>query len=224
VDADAELDMVGNYLSRDKNESSIPNYNKGEATLHEMSDELGNITATMVNKIFTSAAEKLRLLTGGTSPEDMEDEALTKLLARIDQAREEAAKVYAVALKGHQGNIQAFLDAEVKAQHMTGTERESVTSLEIQFLTALAEMEPEEIIRALLADIEEDDNIFKTFQNAASKRVFPRRAGRPRISTTFLKVKTQGEEDDEEEVNSPVEINAMDDGDDQESEGLLAAG
>jgi hypothetical protein len=207
IDAEKDIDMVAAYLGRDKSEPQIPNYNKGDATLHEMSAELGTITATMVNKIFTGGAEKLRTLTGGASPEDLEDDVLTEIMEKIDRSRALAADIFAKSLLAHAGNIPAFLDSELKVHHLTRTEREAVGEDEIQCLLALSELTHEEIVRALLVDIEEDENLFKTFQNAASKLIHPRRSGRPKGSVKRAEAhEDEGEDSQEEEAVEQIEV------------------
>jgi hypothetical protein len=65
-------------------------------------------------------------------------------------------------------------------------------------------MEYERAVAILLEDLDSDDNLFLGFQNAASKKVFPRRSGRPKGSG---KNRAKLEENTEEaEFQEPVEI------------------
>jgi hypothetical protein len=51
---------------------------------------------------------------------------------------------------------------------------------EVEGLMMLAKKSVEQIRNVLLADIERDDNIFKSFQTAVSRKVFPPpKKGRP---------------------------------------------
>lgn len=197
IEADREIEAVAAYLGKASNPPS-PTYTKGDATLHEVSDALGNITPTMVNKIFSSGAQKMRLLTGGVSPEDMADDDLSDLLDRIEICRQETAVEYTQSLRFHGGNIGAFLESQIKASNMTRTEREMITTDEAQCLSVLCELTDEEIIRTLLADIDdEEENIFKSFQNAVSKKMFPRRTGRPRGTKNKETVEAADDDNDE---------------------------
>lgn len=199
IDADREIEAVMAYLGKGDS-TGIPAYTKGEATLGEISDGLGNITPTMVNKIFASGAQKMRELTGGLSPEDMDDDDLSDLLDRIEVCRQETAVEFLQDLRTHKGNIAAFIEAQIKCSNMTRTESEMITLDEIQCLGVLCELTDKEIVATLLADIDdEDDNLFKTFQNAVSKKMFPRRTGRPR----GVKNKVNEEEKDEFDVLDP---------------------
>lgn len=180
ADADRDLDAVAD-LQGGGHEGE--KYTKGDATLKAMSRELGDVTPTMVNKIFGGGAEKIKKLTGGMNPEDMGDEELAVLSSKIDAARRETAKDFAKLLRASRGNTKKFLDALVKSQVVTAGELGLLTDEEVGALTMLAGKPENEIQQALLADIDQDDNVFKTFQNAVSKRVFPPgKRGRPKGS------------------------------------------
>lgn len=179
ADADKDLDTVAALVGGDEGEK----YTKGDATLKAMSKSLGGVTPTMVNKIFAGGAEKIKKLTGGVNPEDMGDEDLAALSQRIDVARQETAVDFAKLLKASRGNTKKFLDGLVKSQVLTAGELGLLTDEEVGALTMLAGKPENEIQAALLADIDEDDNVFKTFQNAVAKRVFPAgKRGRPKGS------------------------------------------
>lgn len=177
-----DLDSVATYLQRDQSSSGIPRYTQGDVTLKEMAASLGGITGTMVNKIFISGAEKLRRLTGGVSPADMEPEDYDAMIAFIEEKQYKAASDFAISLLACKGDIDSFLDCQVKLLHLTEIERAAVKQDETQGLSVIASMSHGEIVDILLTDLEEDDNLFLTFQNAASKAVFPRRSGRPKGS------------------------------------------
>lgn len=197
-DLDAELDAVQLYLKRDKGAMNIPVYNQGEATLSDMARTLGDITPTMVNKVFLVAARKLKELTQGSSPEDMDDEVLRALQERIDTTREQTAREYACLLKLSGGDIRTFFDSLLRAHLMGKTDFRRISGEEMQWIKVLSTFEEEEIERILLADINQDTNVFLTFQNAASKKLFPSKAGRPKGSGKKVSVEEEPDEELEE--------------------------
>jgi hypothetical protein len=193
-----DLDSVATYLQRDQSDSGVPKYTQGDVTLKEMAVSLGGITGTMVNKIFISGAEKLRRLTGGVSPMDMEPAAYDAMIAFIEEKQYKAANDFASSLLAHKEDIKGFLDYQVKLLHLTEIERAAVREDEMQGLSVIAAMTYPEIVDILLTDLEENENLFLTFQNAASKAVFPRRSGRPKGSGKKSVAVEVAEEFDEE--------------------------
>jgi hypothetical protein len=201
-EADEELETVSMLLNKQTRRNTTTS-NFSEAKLSELSDWFGDITKTMVNKIFVGAAQKLRDLTGGLSPEEMEDQDLKDLIERIDISREEAAEEFAATLKASNGNMWNFLEALRKTKQVSKVELRRVSPDELEVLKELSvALDALEIEQILLADIEEDDNFFLLFQNAASKKLFPNRAGRPKKGAAEEEATA---EDDEEtdELNSP---------------------
>jgi hypothetical protein len=193
---DNELDTVSEYLQRNATDTGVPKYTQGDCTLKEMASSLGNITGTMVNKIFISGADKVRRLTGGVSPSDMEPEAFDRMMEFINTQQLKAANAFAGSLLEYDGDIAAFLENQVKLLHLTEIERLAVTENEIQGLMVISELPHSEIVDILLTDLEED-TLFLTFQNAASKAIFPRRAGRPKGSFKKVSVPEDYEQDEE---------------------------
>lgn len=178
-----ELDAVADYLQRPKgNVDTVPKYTQGDCTLKEMAKTLGGITGTMVNKIFVSGADKLHRLTGGVSPMDMEDDDMHSMLSLVEHAQLIAAAEYAAALLSFNGDIPGFVKSQVEALNLTEIEARAITPEECDGLLILSEMEQARIIMVLLEDLNSNDNLFLGFQNAASKKVFPRRSGRPKGS------------------------------------------
>lgn len=200
-DLETELDAVQLYLNRDKKAVNFPTYNQGEATLSDMARSLGDITPTMVNKVFFVASRKLKELTQGASPEDMDDEVLRALQNRIDSTREQTAREYAALLKLSGGDIQTFFDSLLKAHLMGKTDFRHCSGEEIYWLKVLATFDQDEIERILLVDIHQDTNAFLTFQNAASKKLFPSKAGRPKGS----KKKPEEVVENTDEINKDLE-------------------
>lgn len=207
-----ELDSVMEYLQRPKDVDTTPRYTQGDCTLKEMAASLGGITGTMVNKIFVSGADKLQRLTGGVSPMEMEGEDLNAMFALIEHAQLLAASEYAASLMTFKDNIPGFIQSQVAALNLTEIEARSVSQDERDGLMILSEMEHARIVAILLEDLNSDDTLFLGFQNAASKKVFPRRSGRPKGSgKKGLKVEAleSGEimvSAAEEELQEPVEI------------------
>jgi hypothetical protein len=175
-----QLDAVTQYLQRGTEPSS--RYTQGDSTLKEMAIDLGGITGTMVNKLANSAIDKLQRLTGGMSLADMEPEDLNSMFDLIEYSRLVAANEYAATLRSFKGNIPAFIENQVKNLNLTENEAKVVTQTEQDGLAILAEMEHDRIIVILLEDLNSYDNLFLGFQNAASKKIFPRRSGRPKGS------------------------------------------
>lgn len=179
---DGELDAVADYLQRPKDGDGTPRYTQGDRTLKNMAATLGGITGTMVNKIFVSGADKLQRLTGGVSPVDMEAEDLNAMFALIEQAQWVAAGEYAASLLSFRGDITGFIKSQIEALNLTEIEARAMTESEFVGLKILSGMEFERVVAVLLADLDMDDNLFLGFQNAASKKIFPRRSGRPKGS------------------------------------------
>jgi hypothetical protein len=177
-----ELDSVMEYLQRPKNVDTTPRYTQGDRTLQNMAADLGGITGTMVNKIFVSGADKLQRLTGGVSPMEMEGEDLIVMFAMIERAQLLAAAEYAALLMAFKGNIPAFIQSQVEALNLTEKEARLVSQCEQDGLMILSEMERNRIVAILLEDLNSDDTLFLSFQNAVSKKIFPRRSGRPKGS------------------------------------------
>lgn len=209
-----ELDTVMEYLQRPKGGDTTPRYTQGDHTLKEMAATLGGITGTMVNKIFVSGADKLQRLTGGVSPMEMEGEDLNSMFALIEHAQVLAASEYATSLIGFKGNIPGFIESQVGALNLTEIEARAVTQDERDGLMILSEMDHTQIVAILLEDLDDENNLFLGFQNAASKKVFPRRSGRPKGSGKKNSVKADIMVVDdgimipelEDETQEPVEI------------------
>jgi gas vesicle protein len=156
-------------------------YKKGEQTLSAIGAQLGNVSATMVKKIGDGAEEKIKKFYNGVAPDDMSIEEEEDMFELIEDARMHASIDFAAALKSSNGDIKAFFAVLVKNQILSSNEVELISAEEIQGLVMLQSMDADIIEEILVEDLEDDDNIFKTFQNAVSKRVFPPgRRGRPR--------------------------------------------
>jgi hypothetical protein len=156
-------------------------YQTGEVSLKDIGQELGGLTPTMINKLAASGMEKIRKLSGGTAPWDMESDQWEALLAAIKSARSDTATEYAEALKGSAGNIRGFLQSLAKQQILTPSDLNLIRDEEVEGLAILYTKPAEQIRNILLQDIEGDNNIFKSFQSAVSKKIFPPgKRGRPK--------------------------------------------
>lgn len=168
--ADKNLKAVSSYLNQQHPK------NVGELNLNELAGRFGNITKSMVNKIFINAAQKLRELTGGLTPEEMEERDLKSLMEQIDLSRKEAAAKFAATLKAADGNMFNFLESLKETKQIFKTELKHVSPNELEVLREMSlKFDIVEIEQILLTDIEEDENFFLLFQSAASKRLFANR-------------------------------------------------
>lgn len=177
-----DLDAVADYLNRPKDEEETTRYTQGDRTLKDMASTLGGITGTMVNKIFVSGTGKLHRLTGGVPLDDMESEDLHEMFLNIERSQEQAAKEFAASLLSFDGNIHDFIKSQIDCLNLTAIEANSLTEDEFVGLKILCEMNYDRVVDILLKDLEFSENLFRSFQNAASKKIFPRRSGRPKGS------------------------------------------
>lgn len=158
------------YLARESNES--PSYEKWETTINSMRNEFGGITRAMIAKIASKGLSKIRWLFNGVEPENMSPEDDLLLDDKINQARKKTAFWFSRMLWEHSGKVMRFLVMLQSKGVLTRTEFELITEDEFQTLCALAQLKQEEIADFLLDDIEEDNNLLRTFQNAVSHFVF----------------------------------------------------
>lgn len=155
-------------------------YQTGDVSLKDIGQELGGVTPTMINKLASAGMEKFAKLTGGKHPEDLDDEELESFLKAIKDARVEAASEFASKLKAAK-SVNAFLQGLAKEQVLTPTDLKIISPEELEGLQILKGKPSENITLILLQDIEDDDNLFKTFQSLVSKKVFPPgKRGRPK--------------------------------------------
>lgn len=146
-------------------------YNKaGEVTHGQVGKELG-VSGQAAAYFEQDGMNKFRQLYGG-DPAKMEPEEIEALNAKIDEAREKTASLFAAALKSSGGDMAKFAGALhskgllPKAHAFSKEERQGLQYIAKQYKAA-------QIEQLLLADIEEDDNLFKSFQMAVARMVFP---------------------------------------------------
>ena len=155
-------------------------YQTGDVSLKDIGKELGGVTPTMVNKLGASAMEKFRKIAGGKSLQDLNPQELETFLGKIQGARVEAAGEYVAALQSSK-SVADFMRGLAKRQILTPTDLKITQKQELSGLKILMQKDPERVKLILLQDIQEDDNLFKSFQAAVSKKVFPPgKRGRPR--------------------------------------------
>lgn len=166
--------------SDDEPEEEKAQYQTGDVSLKDIGKELGGVTPTMINKLQTSGMGKFAKLTGGVHPEDLDDEVLEDFLRKIKTAREEGAIEFAERLKAAD-SVTDFLKSLAKSQILTPTDLKIITPEELEGLEILKDKPEENIMLILMQDIEDDDNLFKTYQSLVSKKVFPPgKRGRPK--------------------------------------------
>jgi len=196
--SDKELALVGSEPASKKAaepEEEKQTYQTGETTLRDIGQELGGLTPTMINKLGATAQEKFKKLFGGETSDDATGQT-KNLMQKIQRAREVTADEFVAALKSAP-SVAAFLESLVKSQILTANELKLIEPEEMEGLDILREKEPERAKMILVQDIEEDDNLFKTFQSAVSKKMLPYgKRGRPRKVDPSVPQET----DDSEEV------------------------
>lgn len=179
------------FLQKDLNNASanddiqdienVAIYKKGEQTLSSIGGDLGDISATMVKKLGDTAEEKIKKIYNFKSPEDLLVKEEEELFQVIEDARIEAATTYSTLLKSFNGDIKTFFAELVKRQILSSNEIDLITSDEIQGLTMLSGIDQDIIEEILLTDIEDEENTFKTYQNAVSNIIHPKgKRGRPK--------------------------------------------
>lgn len=182
--------VVESYLRREnkKNERDRTPNSEWEVTLNSMRVEFGNITRAMIAKITKKGLQKALYLLDGIDPNDMSDLDEILLNERIEKARIQAAEWYSHHLWEYAGKISRFFKFLKQNRVLTKTEIDLISEDEFQTLSMLAYLKPKEISGFLLDDIEENENLIKTFQNAVSRFAF-----------LGAKLPSLDDEDDEEE-------------------------
>lgn len=136
------------------------------------------VSGQMTQNIELGGYDKFRSLMG-KSVEELDGDEVENLNQKINVARKSAAHSVAKAIKGSKGDPRKLMSA----LHGEGLVPSShaISGEERQAIKYLADNYNEEQIRSLLmADIEEDENIFKTYQMAVARTVFPDKRRKPR--------------------------------------------
>jgi BMFP domain-containing protein YqiC len=172
-----ELD---DYKEEDDDSGKVK-YQTGETTLQKIGDELGGLSPTAINKLAGASMDKVKRLTKGVAPWDMDSDDWENVSEKIMAARVKVAEDFAKALKGSKGNVESFLKDLVDQKVITNWDVENMSEKEMEELFYLTARSEEQIKYTLLGDIEKDNNIFKSFQSAVSGKIFPHGSrGRPR--------------------------------------------
>lgn len=157
-------------------------YQGGEVTLKEIGKVLGGVSPTMINKLALSGVQKFRALTKGETFEKISEKDSNAILKNIVLIRKETVGEYASNLKSSRGDIKHFVRYYlIKKQIMTTLDARLMEDKEIESLILLAGKSRKQIMDILLFDIGRQDNLFKSFQSAVSRKAFPLKdRGRPR--------------------------------------------
>jgi len=173
----AAKDAAKDAIDSDENRVK---YKTGEATLKDIGAELGGVTATMVNKIGSKAMEDFKKLNfgkrpGALSPVEKEDQE-----QKIDNARTDAADEF-VDLLHAASSVEDFLDTLKRNRVLSTMDLKIIKPEEVDGLDILKFKNPDRAKLILMQDIEEDDNLFKTYQSSVYRKVFPAgKRGRPK--------------------------------------------
>jgi hypothetical protein len=168
---------------KDKPEESQPSeyevggkkmkYQTGEVTLRDIGKNIsGGVTPTMINNILFSGTSKLKKLIGNVALDDMGVKESRDLDIRIMKIRKEASRLYSKELLESGGDINKFFCEINRKKIVSKSETKYASKTEIDGLGLLASKESRIAQAILLEDLENNDNIFKTFQSAVSKKAF----------------------------------------------------
>jgi len=180
LDKSGELDAMSDYLDDEEDEDEKATYQTGEVSLKDIGKELGGITPTMVNKLAASGMDKFRSLTQGQALDNVDGAALEEFLKKIQDARADAADEFVQRL-ADATTIGEFIKSLQKGQILSPTDLKLVTKNELEGLRMLQKRDPEVAKQMLMQDIQDDNNLFKSYQAMVSKKVFPgKKRGRPK--------------------------------------------
>lgn len=166
----------------DDEEEQTRKYRQGATSLKDIGAAVGGLSATMINKIEASSAEKMQQLTGGKHPKDLSPEEEKELYKKLEAAEIEAANKFADMLIDARGNIGKFLAALHKNQILSPAESRQMSDNEVEALLMLGDESRDRIIKVLRKDLNDPrGNVVKSFQSMYSKTIFPpKKRGRPR--------------------------------------------
>ena len=147
-------------------EEKMATYQTGEVTLTKIGKKLGNLSPTMVNKILDKGYKKFKYIFIPNGKEN--------ILGSLEQIRIKVAKKYVKAMSRQkmQTNADEILKGLCKEQVIGKHDTKYISQREKDALVILAEYNEDVMEAILLEDIEQDDNLYKTFQTAISKAAF----------------------------------------------------
>lgn len=158
-------------------------YQKGEVLLSDIGKELGGLSNTMITRLSDSGVQKFRTLTNNTMISDMDSKQFNKMNEFIVDCRIYAALGYADALKKSKlSNIKDIFANLKSAKLITANDIKQVDDSEKQEILALQKLDQGDIVQALLKDISKDNNIFKSYQVAVSRKAFPRKSKKQQLT------------------------------------------
>ncbi len=169
---DVEFEPTGEEPEPEPEVKEKEKYLRGGERLKNVAQDLGGLSQMQVVNITKNAEEKLRKLTNGAELYDLSPQQADELEEKIDIAVEDESMDYAAKLKAT-NNVDAFLETLVKDHILNSNERELVTQEEKDGLQILLDKDEETIAAILETDFEDEDSLFKTFQNAVSHNLFP---------------------------------------------------
>ena len=165
-------------------------YQTGEVSLKYIGSKLGNITPTMVNRLFNSAHEKVQSLCQNKPIKLLTQEEDEALEALLQSHRVHAVNEYVKLFNSVNFDIYDFIIQLSKLQYVTDSEIKLITEEEIESMCylklLLIENQSEkdcskEVKEILLTDLDSENNIYKLFQSMVARIAFPdKKRGRPR--------------------------------------------
>lgn len=178
-----DLGLTKSELLKLRAPASVPSvkYQTGETTLREVGQALGGLTPTMINKLVTSGMGKITKMSKGVPLDELAGPAADDLNKTIMDCRVVAALEYAEALKDSKGRIKNFIAGLVKKRAMKASDVKLMTDKEVVSLSLMYSKSQGEIVQLLLRDINQDNNLFKSYQSVVSRKAFPeKKCGRPK--------------------------------------------
>ena len=155
-------------------------YKTGEVSLRDIGQELGGVTPTMINKLGAKAMEDFKTLNFGKRPETLTPAEKNQQFEQTEQARHDAAEEFAELLH-NSASVEEFLNTLKRNMVLSPMDLKTITPEELDGLEILKEKDPERAKLILIQDIEEDDNLFKSYQSAVYRKIFPAgKRGRPK--------------------------------------------
>lgn len=142
-------------------------------SMSNISKEIGCMNHSAIQTTISTGIEKIKKLTKNKSWKDVPEEEFEKLNNLIDEVRKISAKEYVHILNYFKkGKISKFLEYLVQSDNMTKKDLKFVSVEEIEALYTLSKLKDYKMKELLLRDIENEDNVFKTYQNLVSRNIF----------------------------------------------------
>ena len=186
----------------DKNNYSSSDYHTNVDSVKHITKHFPGLKDFQIRKLLELTARKVKYFTKNKYFERMSDKEITFLVHAIEVAREETAKKYAKKLKNSSNDIHQFLNILVKTNLLSEYDSKYVTQKEIDGLSMISSY-PQDIIESiLLEDIDDFNNLFKTFQNAVASHFFPPKRVNNKTGIKNNKTKLQSIVEETQQVNN----------------------